>query len=123
LLVAEVATRGSVVKTATIAVTVAAKVATPSGRTTTTEAATCVGVIAFAAKAVTATAHGLACFGHAHFGLQARNDFGLERLTFVGLDVTDLAAVADFGKGHGQTIAAGTASTANAVGVVFGLHR
>ena len=124
LLVAEVATRGAVVKATTVvAVTVATEVTATGGGTATTETTTCVGVIALAAKAVTATAHGFAGFGHAHFGLQAWNHFGLERLACVGLDVTDLAAVTNLSEGHSQAVAASAACTANAVGIVLGLHR
>ena len=39
------------------------------------------------------------------------------------LNVEDLASVPELGQRHSETIASGTAGTANAVGVVFGLHR
>ena len=37
-------------------------------------------------------------------GLQARHHFGLEALLRVGLDVADAAAIAEFGKRHGQAV-------------------
>ena len=64
-----------------------------------------------------------AALGEVLGGFQARNHVGLERLAAVAFDVENLAAVAEFGKGHGQAIAPGTARAANAVGVVLGLHR
>ena len=54
--------------------------------------------------------------------LQAGDGFGLDRLAAVGLDVKNLAAVAELSKSDGQTIAACAASAADAVGVVLGLH-
>ena len=73
--------------------------------------------------AATATATGHAGVGEALLGLQAFDHFGLEGLACVGFNVHDLAAITGFCKGHGQTIATGTACTADAVGVVFRLHR
>src|SRR6185369_925981 len=55
--------------------------------------------------------------------LQAWHDVGLERLAGIGLDVEDLAAIAELGERHGQAVAAGTAGAADAVRVVLGFHR
>ena len=68
-------------------------------------------------------AKGLARGVKALLGLHAWNHLGLDGLFGEELDVTDLAAVAEFGKGHGQTVTPGAAGAANAVGVVLGLHR
>jgi hypothetical protein len=56
------------------------------------------------------------------FGLHTGNDFSFKRLTAVGLNVQNFATIANFSKGDGQAIATCTTCTANAVGVVFGLH-
>jgi hypothetical protein len=69
LLFAEVATWSAVVKTTAIAITVAAEVASTWSWTATAEATACIGVVALATETVTTTAHGLAGFRHAGFGL------------------------------------------------------
>jgi hypothetical protein len=43
-------------------------------------------------------------------------------LLAVELNVADAAAVAELGKGHGQTVAPCAAGAANAVGVILSLH-
>src|SRR5687768_16940499 len=52
--------------------------------------------------------------------LQAGDHLGDEGLAAIGLDVEDLAAVAELGKGHGQAVAPGPAGAADAVRVVLG---
>src|SRR3989344_2225768 len=98
-------------------------IATPCG---TTEAATrlVVTVVVRTARGATATTKiaTARCLRRALRGLHAGNHFGLELLAAVRLNVVDLAAIAELGKRDGQAIAARTASTANAVGVVLGLH-
>ncbi len=78
---------------------------------------------AAALAATTAGKVGAATLGEALCGLQAFHHLGLELLAAVALDVKDLAAVAELGKGHGQAVAAGAAGAADAVRVVLGLHR
>ncbi len=85
----------------------------------TTAKAAALAAAAFAALAAKGFARWVV---KALLGFQAGNGFGLEGLLGVVLDVANLSAVADFGKGHGNAAAASTARTANAVGVVLGLH-
>src|SRR3990167_5246240 len=92
----------------------------------TTEAATrlVVTVVVRTARGATATTKiaTARCLRRALRVLHAGNHFGLELLAAVRLNVVDLAAIAELGKRDGQAIATRTASTANAVGVVLGLH-
>ena len=56
-------------------------------------------------------------------GLQARNHLSLDRLLGKKFNIADLAAVTKLSNCHRSTAAARAACAANAVGVVFGLHR
>ena len=126
--------------TAVAAVTVAAEAAAATKSTTVTaaeaacattaaaEAATVTAAAKLATRRTTATAAKVTLWTAAalwetlHW-LQARNHFRLELLVAVAFDVENLAAIAEFSKRNGQTIAACAAGTANAVGVVLSLHR
>ncbi len=54
--------------------------------------------------------------------LQTGNGLGVDFLLAEGFDFTDLAAIAEFGHGHGQPLTPGPARAAYAVGVVLGFH-
>ena len=102
------------------ALALVAKTFTRAGELAVTSATTATAV---AFKASTAAeAAGSAGIGLALLRLHAGHHFGLDGLAGVGFDVENLAAVAHFGKGDGQAIASGAAGTANAVGVILGLH-
>ena len=120
---------GSATKIAALRTKIGAKVTTAAMTGVTTIAATHLtrtAKLALARRKITtatATAKGRTRFRHALLWLQARNNVGLDRLATIGLDIENTAAIAHFGKSHGNTITPRTTGTANTVGVVFGLHR
>ena len=101
---------------------IVATVATKTTTVTTAVAATAAKLAVTRATTAAAKTTRGAGVGHTLLGFHARHHFRLELLAAVGFDVGNAATVAELGESHGNTVTSCTAGTANAVGVILGLH-